>query len=96
MAKQTKREGFIMKTVKCPNLVEWLDWVIFLCKAGNKPYTPDYFELSRHCKSSDYRNCPYHVKTMGKATDITYPGMKDFSLMFLDKKTDKRYKENVK
>jgi len=85
-----------METVTCPDLVEWLDWVIFICKAGNKPYTPDYFELSMHCKSSNHRDCPYHVNPGEKATDITYPGMNEFFSMYPDKgiylQTDKRFR----
>lgn len=57
---------------KCPDLVEWPDKVIFLCKAGDKPYTTDCFELTRHCKNRDYRNCPYHVRP---ASGMKYPGM---------------------
>lgn len=49
-----------MNIAKCPNLVEWLDWVILLCEKGNKPYIPDLSELQSFCKSSNYHSCPFY------------------------------------
>jgi hypothetical protein len=51
-----------MNIAKCPNLVEWLDWVILLCEKGNKPYIPDLSELQKYCKNNNYNSCPYYIK----------------------------------
>ena len=46
---------------KCPELVESLDWVIFFCKAGNRPYIPDNDKLNIDCKSNGYVKCHYYA-----------------------------------
>lgn len=52
-----------MNIAKCPNLVEWLDWVILLCEKGNKPYIPDLSELQTFCKNNNYHSCPFYNGT---------------------------------
>ncbi len=51
------------KTTNCKNLVEWLDWVIVLCKAGDKPYIPNYSELNMFCKNENHAQCQYMRKS---------------------------------
>jgi len=46
---------------KCPELVESLDWVIFFCKAGNRPHNPGHDKLNKDCKGNGYSKCPYYV-----------------------------------
>ncbi len=46
----------------CPNLVEWIEWVILICKAGERPYVPNSSELQEYCKNEDYNQCPYYLK----------------------------------
>ncbi|UCH46090.1 MAG: hypothetical protein JSV11_05115 [Nitrospiraceae bacterium] len=58
---QQKRKSLIM--TKCPNLVEWLDWVIILCKKGERPYVPSLAEMQRYCKNNSFSRCPYYLKT---------------------------------
>jgi hypothetical protein len=64
-----------MNNTKCPNLVEWLDWVILLCERGNRSYVPDIYELKQFCKR-DYHRCPFY--SMNKADNLQeitkYPG----------------------
>ena len=48
--------------MQCPNLVEWVDWVILLCKAADKPYVPSLFELEEYCKTNSYMECPFLLK----------------------------------
>lgn len=45
--------------MQCPNLVEWVDWVILLCKAGEIPYVPSLFELEEYCKTESHKKCPF-------------------------------------
>ncbi len=45
--------------MKCPNLVEWVDWVILLCKAGERPYVPSLFELEEYCNTENHKKCPF-------------------------------------
>ncbi|RJQ45029.1 MAG: hypothetical protein C4538_09150 [Nitrospiraceae bacterium] len=52
-----------MNTVKCPNLVEWLDWVILMCKKGDRPYVPNSTELRTYCKNKSYGKCPHNAKS---------------------------------
>jgi hypothetical protein len=61
-----------MNITKCPNLVEWVDWVILLCEKGNKPYVPDVTELRKYCKSEDYRGCPYYTTSNNAAKSSSY------------------------
>lgn len=58
---QQMRKNLIM--TKCPNLVEWLDWVIILCKKGERPYVPSLAEMQRYCKNNSFSKCPYYLKT---------------------------------
>lgn len=46
---------------KCPNLVEWIDWVVLLCDKGKSPYVPDICELQKYCKTATYHKCPFYV-----------------------------------
>ncbi len=57
-------------TVKCPNLVEWVNWTILLCKAGDKPYVPTLSELDEYCKSEDYNKCFFYLDLINKKKDI--------------------------
>ncbi len=50
----------------CPNLIERINWVILLCKAGEKPYVPTAPELHEYCKSEDYNKCPHYLKFAGR------------------------------
>ncbi len=59
-----------MNITKCPNLVEWVDWVILLCEKGNKPYIPDLSELRRFCKNDNFKSCPYYT-TSNNASENT-------------------------
>ncbi len=47
--------------MSCPNLVERINWVILLCKAGERPYVPTLPELHEYCKNEKYNNCPYYL-----------------------------------
>jgi len=49
-----------MNENKCPNLVEWLDWVILMCKKGDRPYVPNSSELRAYCKNKSYGKCPHN------------------------------------
>jgi len=49
-----------MSENKCPNLVEWLDWVILMCNKGDRPYVPNTSELRTYCKNKSYRRCPHN------------------------------------
>ncbi len=44
--------------IKCHNLVEWLEWVILLCEARDRPYVPDLGELNKFCKNGNHAKCP--------------------------------------
>ncbi len=66
-----------MTITKCPNLVEWVDWVILLCEKGNKPYVPDLSELSKYCKSKNYSGCPYYAATEKMLNNSGYKENKD-------------------
>ncbi|MDH4028681.1 MAG: hypothetical protein OEU95_07620 [Nitrospirota bacterium] len=46
---------------KCPELVESLDWVIYFCKAGNRPRIPEHNKLKKACKGK-YAGCHYYVE----------------------------------
>ena len=48
--------------IKCPNLVEWLDWVILTCKKGDSPYVPNSTEVRSYCKNKSYNKCPHNTK----------------------------------
>ena len=48
---------------KCPNLVEWIDWIILLCDKGKSPYVPDIHELRKYCKTDGYHKCPFYMNT---------------------------------
>ncbi len=50
--------------MRCPNLVEWIDWIILICKAGERPYVPKLQELHEYCKSEDYSQCPHYLKAV--------------------------------
>lgn len=50
-----------MNNNKCPNLVEWLDWVILMCKKGDMPYVPNSSELRTYCKSKSFGKCPHNT-----------------------------------
>jgi hypothetical protein len=50
-----------MNNIKCPNLVEWLDWVILMCKKGDRPYVPNSTELRSYCKNRSYNKCPHNT-----------------------------------
>jgi len=52
--------------MQCPNLVEWVDWVILLCKAGEIPYVPSLFELEEYCKTKSYKKCPFTIEVIQK------------------------------
>lgn len=51
-----------MNDIKCPNLVEWLEWVILMCKKGDRPYVPSASELRSYCKSKSYDKCPHNAR----------------------------------
>mgnify|MGYP001567648936 FL=1 len=60
--------------MQCPNLVEWVDWVILLCKAGERPYVPSLFELKECCKSEEHRRCPfYYLKNIAVKKEMDDP-----------------------
>jgi len=61
MNSQLRKKSLLMS--KCPNLVEWLDWVIILCKRGERPYVPSLAEMHRYCKKNSFSKCPYFLKT---------------------------------
>ena len=48
--------------MQCPNLVELVNSVILLCKAGERPYVPNLFQLGEYCKANSYRECPFLLK----------------------------------
>ncbi len=50
----------------CPNLVEWIEWVILICKAGERPYVPNSSELQEYCKNEDYNKCIFYLKLTNK------------------------------
>lgn len=64
--------SFTHNCAKCPELVEWIEWTILICKKGNRPYMPSYPELHKYCKSINHDNCPY-LKTASalKSDDYT-------------------------
>ncbi|MBI4847881.1 MAG: hypothetical protein HY808_04785 [Nitrospirae bacterium] len=51
-----------MNSVKCPELVEWVDGIILLCKKADKPYVPNLSEIHSYCKTKKYDKCPYSAK----------------------------------
>ncbi|RJQ54041.1 MAG: hypothetical protein C4526_05455 [Nitrospiraceae bacterium] len=51
-----------MNDTKCPNLVEWLDWVILMCKKMDSPYVPNSTELRAYCKNRSFNKCPHYIK----------------------------------
>lgn len=50
-----------MNENKCPNLVEWLDWVILMCNKGDRPYVPNTSELRTYCKNGSFQKCPHNI-----------------------------------
>jgi hypothetical protein len=54
--------GEEVKGKRCPNLVEWIEWVILLCEKGKNPGIPNDSELHQYCKSNNYINCPFFAK----------------------------------
>lgn len=56
---------------KCPNLVEWIDWVILLCDKGKSPYVPDISELKKYCKTRIYHKCPFYVNSSETGANIS-------------------------
>ena len=66
-----------MNVTKCPNLVEWVDWVILLCEKGNKPYIPDLSELKKYCKNNNYSGCPYYSTTEEMPENTGYHDIKN-------------------
>jgi hypothetical protein len=61
------REPGSRSQTKCPDLIEWLEWTIVLCKKGDKPYIPSYPELHQFCKSNNHGRCP-NLKTQSVLT----------------------------
>jgi len=61
------------KCSKCPELVEWIDWTVLICKKGHKPYVPSYSELHSYCKSNNYDKCTYY-KTPSVLLSNVYTG----------------------
>lgn len=65
---------------KCPNLVEWLEWVILMCKKRDRPYVPNISELQSYCKTKTHNKCPYYkldnvtpsVKGLNNKSDVKY------------------------
>jgi len=47
--------------MKCPNLVEVVKQLIFLCKAGSDFYVQNRFELNEYCTGGKYRRCPLYL-----------------------------------
>ena len=53
---------------RCPNLVEWDEWMILVCNANEKTYIPSFFELTEYCKNKYYCKCPFtHTHNAGKS-----------------------------
>lgn len=42
----------------CPHLTKWL---IFTCKAKEKPYFPSDFQLEEYCRRKDHKKCPFFL-----------------------------------
>lgn len=61
-----------MNNAKCPNLVEWIDWVILMCNKGNKPYVPDQSELRDFCKNKSFNKCPHNSKPGNYVTGLKH------------------------
>jgi hypothetical protein len=58
---------------KCPNLVEWLEWVILMCNKRDRPYVPNISELQAFCKTKTHNKCPYYK------LDNIMPSVKDLN-----------------
>jgi hypothetical protein len=37
---------------------------ILSCKALERPYVPSLFQLAEYCRSSEYRKCPFYLKSV--------------------------------
>ncbi|RJQ23267.1 MAG: hypothetical protein C4560_00935 [Nitrospiraceae bacterium] len=61
-----------MEEVKCPNLAEWQNWIILLCKKGSRPYVPKMSDLQTYCKTKNFSKCPYSAKVDSKAAFATH------------------------
>jgi hypothetical protein len=55
--------------MKCPHLIKW---VLFACKANEKPYFPSNFQLHEYCKTEEHKKCPFY---QGKLTTEKEPGV---------------------
>lgn len=49
--------------VRCPDLVEWRDWIILSCKKDDRHYVPDPAELQTYCKNKNFGKCPHHARS---------------------------------
>lgn len=69
-----------MNAVRCPNLVEWLDWVILMCKKGDRPYVPNSNELRTYCKSRSHTKCPHNVKSQASYARTSAQDIRDHEI----------------
>lgn len=51
------------KKIKCPQLMEWSDGIILLCKEGNIAHVPDLSEINSYCRTKTYSKCHFHVQS---------------------------------
>jgi hypothetical protein len=77
---ETTKNETVKRTTKCPNLVESLDWIIYLCELGNRPDEPIYSELRQYCKSGIYSKCPLMAKLPRLRSDVNYFIRSDFNM----------------